>query len=102
MIASTFDVVRAALRADQTITPPERTRLLALLKNGNPPAPPARVDTGRRIGTRKEIAKILSRSTRYVDRLAQTGALHRVVMPGRKRACGFVMADVYRLIEGES
>jgi hypothetical protein len=41
---------------------------------------------------------MLSRSPRYVHRLAKEGVLRRVRLPGRRRGIGFLQADVERLL----
>jgi hypothetical protein len=41
---------------------------------------------------------MLSRSPRFVDRLAEQGILRRVRIPGRQRGIGFAQEDVDRLI----
>lgn len=99
MLPTTADVVRAALKADPTVSPADRGRLLAALRNGNAtPAPAA--PTGPRLLRRKEAAGLLSVSLRTLDSLAAAGTLPRVTLPGRRRGAGFREADVRALIEG--
>ena len=100
MLPTTLDVLKSALRADPTVTPADRGRLLALVRNGGatPPAPAA--PTGPRLIRRKEAARMLGTSTRTVDSLAADGKLARVRLPGRRRGAGFRVADVQALIEG--
>jgi hypothetical protein len=51
-----------------------------------------------RLLRRADVASMLARSPRAVDRLAYDGALPRVMLPGRRRGAGFRLADVQRLI----
>lgn len=51
---------------------------------------------------RQEVAEMLSVSTRTVDNLAASGALHKVHFPGRKLASGFRSDDVARLLDGKA
>jgi hypothetical protein len=37
----------------------------------------------------KDTARRFGRSTRFVNLLAKQGVLHRLVLPPRKRACGY-------------
>lgn len=100
MLQTTVDVCRAALKSDPTVTPADRGRLLALVRNGGatPPAPAA--PTGPRLLRRKEAAALLSVSLRTLDGLAAAGTLPRVTLPGRTRAAGFREADLRALIGG--
>jgi predicted DNA-binding transcriptional regulator AlpA len=62
----------------------------------NSPAVPAT----DRLLRRGEVAAMLARSPRAVDRLAVDGTLPKFTLPGRLRAAGFRLADVQRLIGG--
>ena len=104
MLPTTIDLLRAGLKADPTITPAQRAKLLLLLRNGDkaqperasvPPAVP-------RVLSRRAVSERLGRSMRYVDRLCQCGILQKVTMPGRVRAIGFREEDVTRVISGTS
>ncbi len=101
MLATTFSAVRSILTADPSVDPPERNRLLSLLRQGRTAEPttgnpPAR--TGLRLMRRGEVAERLSVSLRTVDRLAKAGALPKRKLPGRTRAGGFLEADVVTLL----
>ena len=104
MLRTTVEAIRSILKADPATTPGERTRILSTLRNGkDPPCPePHRAP---RLLRRKEAAGRLGASIRLVDRLAQQGLLRKVRLPGRRRAAGFLEADVQALItanaEGE-
>lgn len=103
MLPTTADCIRSILRADASLTPGERTRILAHLRNGNA-SPKAQSAEGPRprIIRRGEAARLLSASVRLVDRLTQQGALRKVHLPGRTRAAGFLEADILQLIAGNS
>lgn len=99
MNATTFEIVRAALRADATILPDERTRLLVVLKNGGADKTPTANATPR-IVRRVEAAKRLSCSIRLIDKLAASGQLRKRTLPGRSRSCGFLESDLLHLLNG--
>lgn len=95
MLPTTIEAANAILRADPTVAPAERVRLVALFRN---PVTKTTAPTETRIMRRSEVAKVLSRSTRAVDLLAEQGHLRKVRLPGRTRAGGFLASDVYALI----
>lgn len=97
MLRSTKDAVRAVLTTDPTVSPEDRANLLALLNGAGAEKSPA-----VRIMRRQEVAEMLSVSTRTVDNLAASGALHKVHFPGRKLASGFRSDDVARLLDGKA
>lgn len=99
MLDATVDVVKAALRADASLTPQGRERILQAVRGA------VSNDVGRtkdavRLVRRFEAAERLSLSLRSVDKLAATGILTKIHLPGRSRAAGFRLADVERLIGG--
>jgi hypothetical protein len=51
-----------------------------------------------RIMHRGEASKVLGRTVRAIDMLAQQGHLKKVLLPGRTRAGGFLAADVFALL----
>ena len=103
MLATTVDVVKAACRADPTMTPAERARLIALVRSGGTPQQaPSRADMRGRVIDRETTAGMFNRSLRFVDRLAAQGILRKCKLPGRVRAVGFLESDVDALIRGES
>ncbi len=73
---------------------PRLSRVAAALSDGNTTEAPARLV--RRI----EAAKRLGVTLRCIDRLAVSGALRRIRLPGRVRAVGFRESDVSAIIEG--
>src|ERR1700691_1120527 len=98
MLNTTLEIVRSGLKADPTITPQDRQRLLAILR-----APAAQIfvpviSTEFRLIRRAETARRLSCSLRTVDKLAASGVLIKRKLPGRVRASGFLASDVDRLI----
>jgi len=100
MLPTTKKIVRSGLESDPTITPADRTRLMAILCNGvtphklDCPAP----DNIPRLLRRAEVARRLSRSLRFVDQLAAKGILSKHKLPGRVRATGILASDVDKLI----
>ena len=75
----------------------DRVALLSELVPNNAAAAP-RQEVGPKILTRRAVAEMLSRSIRTVDSLAKSGALPRIRLPGRSRACGFTAESVERLL----
>lgn len=100
MLPTTLDVIRAGLKSDPTITPANRNHLLTLLRTGlDSPKADSVMSSEPRLIRRAKAAHILDRSLRFVDRLAKDGILVKRRMPGRKRAAGFLEADVLALIK---
>ena len=102
MLPSTIEILRSALKADATITPTERKRIMVLLRAG-PEAPksvPAAPNEPRLI-RRAEAARRLGCSLRLVDRLARDGILPKRHLPNRQRAAGFLESDLLAVIEGK-
>ena len=102
MLPTTKDAIRAMLKADASLTPEDRQAILSSVgEHGRkPPGIDATSPELPRIINRGNAAKMFGRSTRFVDMLAETGDLQKVRLRGRKRALGFRLADVVRLIEG--
>jgi hypothetical protein len=99
MLATTIEVIRAGLKSDPTISPSQRSGLIALLRHGPKPSKSEMPEVnGPQVITRKMTAERLNRSLRFVDRLAKEGILRKVKLPGRQRAIGFAQEDVARLI----
>ena len=101
MLSTTKDAIRAVLKADATLSPDNRRDILSAIDDAgrHPPMPSCAKIVGANVIKRKEVAQMLGRSVRLVDMLAQTNALRRVKLPGRKRACGFRQADVAALLK---
>ena len=102
-MATTVDAVRALLKSDPALTPADRARIVASVRNHGrePEGPRENTAPEKRILPRGEVARRFNRSLRFVDHLAKAGTLRRVKLPGRKRACGFLASDVERLMSVE-
>jgi hypothetical protein len=103
MLSTTVDAVKALLKADPSVTPDDRIRIVSVIRNNGAAAAAARpkATVERRVLTRAEVARRFNRSTRFVDGLGNSGALRRVRLPGRTRACGYLVEEVERLMLGE-
>ena len=100
MLDTTLEIVRSGLKADPTLTPQERTRLLASLRQPVAQKSIPATSAEPRLIRRTEVARKLSRSLRFVDKLAAAGILAKRKLPGRMRASGFLASDVDALIQG--
>ena len=102
-MTTTLDAVKALLKADPALTPVDRARMVAGLRNHGKDgaAPRTAAVAEKRVLPRAEVARRFNRSLRFVDRLAKAGVLRRVRLPGRTRACGFLAEDVERVMAGE-
>jgi hypothetical protein len=95
MQTQTFNAVQALLRTDGTLTPTERRDIATAIRNhGTPPK-----ESEPAIISRAQAAKILNRTTRSIDDLANQGVIEKIRLPGRSRACGFRKKDVMALIQ---
>ena len=103
MLVTTLDAVKALLKSDPALTPVDRARIVASVRNHGKvvETPRAGVVAEKRILPRAEVARRFNRSLRFVDHLAKAGTLRRVKLPGRKRACGFLAEEVERVMVGE-
>ena len=102
MLSTTCNAVREILRADPSVNPGERARLLALLRAGPPSAQAAPTLNEPRILRRAEVARRLAVSLRAIDAWSKQGVLAKIRLPGRIRSCGFREADVVALIGGRA
>lgn len=101
MLQTTFQILKSGLQGDPTLSPLQRTKLLAAFRQAEKlKAEPVDESKQRiaRIVRRKEAAQMYSCSTRLIDRLAAQGALRKVTLPGRKRSAGFLESDLLALI----
>lgn len=99
MNASTLDIIKSVLRSDSTLTPADRKRLLYLIRDGSrPPKQTPQADSERRILRRSEVARILGVGLRTIDKLAAEGVIHKLRLPRRKRACGFLSSEIECLL----
>jgi len=87
-----WDAVLAVLQADWAINEMDRRRLVALLLRG---AQEAGDPTPDRLIRRREVGRLLGRSTKSVDRLAERGILHRITFPS-----GYRLSEVEKLVAG--
>jgi hypothetical protein len=103
MLQSTLELLKSVLRADPTLSPAERTAVLAQIRQGGKAsaAQPV-VRTEARLIRRAEAARRLSRSIRTVDKLAASGVLQKRKLPGRLKASGFLESDLETLILASS
>lgn len=102
MLPTTVDVIKAGLKSDPTITPIDRSRLLAALRQAPDPTKTVPLPmAGPRIVRRHEAATRLGVSLRTLDKWAKEGILPRRVLPGRKRGAGFTEGDLAALIVGK-
>ena len=95
----TREVCRSVIKADQSMTVEQRNRLLAILSNPESLENKAEPVVPRLI-RRAEAARRLGIGLRALDGLCRGGALPKVKLPGRVRACGVREADLLALIEG--
>lgn len=98
MLPTTIQAFAAIIKADPSVSPDDRNAIITFLRNhgqarGNATAP------GNRILKRREVAERLGVCPRTVDGLSRSGALRRVVLPGRQRGAGYLESDVEKLIE---
>ncbi len=99
MLTTTVEVMKASLKADQTVDPATRIRIInavqAAAKSESNPE-----EHAHRLLRRGEVARRLSVSLRTIDKLHTQGILKKVSLPGRGRAAGFRLSDVEALIGG--
>ena len=98
MLSTTLEIVRSGLKADPTLTPQDRQRLLATLRAPAVQKIVPAISTEFRLIRRAEVARRLSCCLRTVDKLAASGILAKRKLPGRLRASGFLASDVDSLI----
>lgn len=98
MYDTTRDAVRAVLKADPSLDPETRNRMLEALSGVSSGKTKENGET--RIIRRNEAARLLARSPRAVDYLAAAGHLQKVTFPGHSRSAGFRMSSVQALING--
>jgi hypothetical protein len=102
MLNTTLEILRSGLKSDPTLTPHERARLLAALREPAVQKPAPVTFTEPHLVRRAEVARRMSRSLRFVDKLAASGILAKRRLPGRVRASGFLASDVDALIMAET
>jgi hypothetical protein len=99
---TTLKFVRAAFEMDPGISSGQCSHLITLIRKGCAGATksPDKTESVARIIRRIEVAARMSRSVRFVDKLAADGVLQKVKLPGRLRATGFRESEVAALIAG--
>lgn len=96
-LETTVKAVGAILQADPSVTPQTRSKYLAVLRSGLP-KPEVQSERIEKIIRRREVASRMSRSLRFVDKLAASGVLRKVKLPHHQRAIGFREEDVNALL----
>ncbi len=94
---TTMDAVTAILRSDASLADADRKMLVGLIRGDRGIGGPNPTD---RILRRREVAQLLGRSVKAVDRLSERGVLKRVIFPTCTKAAGFRLSDVARLVAG--
>jgi predicted DNA-binding transcriptional regulator AlpA len=103
MLATTIEIIRSGLKADPSLNPADRTRILAAIRNGTfTPTTGTTSASEPRLVRRAEAARRLGCSMRLVDRLAKDGILPKRRLPNRQRAAGFLESDLNALIAGRT
>ena len=100
MQTGTYDAVMTLLKADRTLQPRERARLIAAMSD-KPENGAAVPYVPEKLIRRQEAAARFGVSKRTVDLWAKQGLLTKRKLPGRKRAAGFVEAEINALITGK-
>ena len=98
MQEATMGLVEAVLRTDGTVGKSDRKRLVGLLRDK--PTDGCQVPADRLL-RRAEVARLLGRSPKSVDRLATAGVIQKVTFPGYQRGAGYRASDIARLVAGE-
>jgi hypothetical protein len=100
---STSKILESVLKADVSIAPAERNRILKLarggalepIQNGNGHEPP-------KIYSREQAAEMVGgRTTRYIDQLCKRGLLQKFTPRGNQRAIGVTGESLHSFIAGE-
>jgi hypothetical protein len=103
MLDTTLKIMDAALKADGSLAPADRNRILKLVRggalesiqNGNGNGPP-------RIYSRGQAAEMVGgRTTRYIDQLVRRGLLQKITPKGNVRAIGITGKSLNAFIAGE-
>jgi hypothetical protein len=101
MLDTTFEICRAALKGDKTLTANQRVKLLATLRDPNPKAAPEGNGNQPRILSRQQAAEMLGgKSCRFIDLLCRKNLLKKFTAPGAKRALGVTAESFNRFLEG--
>lgn len=99
MLATTIEIIRSGLKADPSLNPADRSRILATIRNSTSTPKTDIISVSHpRLVRRAEVARRLSCSLRTVDKLAASGVLRKRKLPGRVRAAGFLESDLNALL----
>ncbi len=101
MLIEILEGIRALLKADCSLTSANRIAIMAAIKNigkASEHLAPNILPEAPRIIRRAEAAHRLGRSLRTIDMLAAAGILHKIKLPGRTRAVGFISTEFDRLL----
>lgn len=98
---TTLKILDATLKADASIAPAERNRILKIARNGET-VPFQNSDRhAPRIYSRTEAAKLLGDKTpRYIDLLCKRGLLKKFTPKGNQRAIGICGESLHAFISG--
>lgn len=88
-------MIEEVLKNDGSVSPAERKRLVGEVAIGTDGD-----NFPDRILRRAEVARLLGRTVKTVDRLSQKGCVQKVTFPGHRRAAGMRLSDVEKLISG--
>ena len=99
---STVKILDVTLRADSSVTPAGRNRILKLIRGDESlPAPPDGNSRTPRIFSRAEAAKLVGdKSPRFIDLLCRRGLLKKFIPRGNQRAIGICGESLRAFIEG--
>ena len=105
MLETTIQIIKSGLKADPSVTPHDRAKIIAAVRNGpdaeKPDRDQARKQALPRIVRRSEAAQMYGCSLRLIDRLAEQGVLRKIRLPGRQRGAGFLESDLLAVIAGK-
>jgi len=97
MHSTTRTAIAAIVATDDSLTGEERRAIIARMEQ---PAAGPRTPADRILSIR-DTAGLFNRSGRCIKAWAKAGILPRVTLPGHKRACGFRLSDIEKLIAGK-
>ena len=100
---STVKILDVTLRADSSVTPAERNRILKVIRGGELLPVPNGNSTNQppKIYSRTEAARLLGqKSTRYIDLLTRKKLLQKFTAPGSRRAIGVTSQSLEKFLAG--
>jgi len=96
MLPTTMNAVREILKADPSVSIPDRQNIIAALRGNHAAAEPSTIED--RLISVRETARLLNVSTRQIHRLAKFGTLRKVKISPRK--AGFSNREIIGLVNG--